>query len=368
MDRAERPARPRGRHSHDGARPRPVLADACLVPPGRAAARARGKRNRRAPRRRRDRPPAPGPAHSRLLEARGRSPCGRRLRDARRPAPVCRRLPGRGERDGDREHRHGYGDHARNERDRQRRVRAARPGSLPVPRLARRPDRGNRVQRPARRGSRLTRWRRVDDRPRSRRGCELHRARGGHRRGRDSGRREGGRSEVDPPDLRQARRARRARGRHGARPAGAGALCRGRHRRAHSEDRGRSLAGVPVRLHVDRAHGRDAGSGDGAAVREDVREPPVLHGQARLDGCSDHPLRPTPRRRHGADEASRPADGEPGHPRRNVDAPREPVRRGRVDDRRRLPDRQGLRADRRAPARSSVLASRECRPSGRRPA
>ena len=37
--------------------------------------------------------------------------------------------------------------------DRQRGVRAARPGSLPLPRLARREDRGHRVERPAHRGA-----------------------------------------------------------------------------------------------------------------------------------------------------------------------------------------------------------------------
>ena len=49
------------------------------------------------------------------------------------------------------------------DRDRQRRLRAARPGSLPVPRLARRADRGDRVERPARRtassGSAAATWR-----------------------------------------------------------------------------------------------------------------------------------------------------------------------------------------------------------------
>ena len=62
---------------------------------------------------------------------------------------------------------------------------------------------------------------------------------------------------------------------------------------------------------------------------------------ARIILCDPHRAVVT-----GPDEASRPADGEPGHPRRDVDAAREPVRRGRVDDRGGVPDRQGLRADR----------------------
>ncbi len=44
-------------------------------------------------------------------------------------------------------------------------------------------------------------------------------------------------------------------------------------------------------------------------------------------------------------EATRAADGKPRHPRRHGDAAREPLRGGRLDDRRRLPDRQGLRTD-----------------------
>src|SRR5205823_3888729 len=56
--------------------------------------------------------------------------------------------------------------------------------------------------------------------------------------------------------------------------------------------------------------------------------------------------------RDRAVEAARAADGEPGHPRRDGDAARKPLRRRVVDDRRGPSDRQGLRADRRAPARA----------------
>ena len=73
----------------------------------------------------------------------------------------------------------------------------------------------------------------------------------------------------------------------------------------------RHLAGVPGRPHVDRRRRRDAGAGNGARLREDVREPPVLRGQARLDGRADHPLRPAPRRRHRPRTALRPAPESP---------------------------------------------------------
>ena len=47
----------------------------------------------------------------------------------------------------------------------------------------------------------------------------------------------------------------------------------------------------------------------------------------------------------------RAADVEPGHPRRDGDADRRALRRGHLDDRRGVPDRQGLRTDRRASPR-----------------
>ena len=123
------------------------------------------------------------------------------------------------------------------------------------------------------------------------------------------------------------------------------------------EDRGRPVAGVPVRPHVDRDHRRDAGVRHGAHVREDVREPPVLHRQARVDGRADHPLRSAPRRRHRADAARRAADGEPGHPRRHGDAARGALRRGPLDDRRRR-----TRSTRATSASTSACA-RSARPS-----
>jgi UDP-N-acetylglucosamine 1-carboxyvinyltransferase len=78
----------------------------------------------------------------------------------------------------------------------------------------------------------------------------------------------------------------------------AGARRPGRPRRSRPQDRGRPVARVPVRPDVGRAHGRDAGGRNDPDVREDVREPPVLHGQAREHGRAHHPLRPPPRRHH----------------------------------------------------------------------
>ena len=56
---------------------------------------------------------------------------------------------------------------------------------------------------------------------------------------------------------------------------------RGRPRRPHPEDRGRSLAGVPGRPDLDRADGGDPGVRNRTDLREDVREPAVLRRQAR---------------------------------------------------------------------------------------
>ena len=87
-------------------------------------------------------------------------------------------------------------------------------------------------------------------------------------------------------------------------------------------------------------------------LREDVREPPGVHGQARQHGRAHHPLRPAPRGHHRPGEALRPAPLEPGHPRRHRAPDRLAVRRGHERDRRRRADRPRLRAHRRAPARA----------------
>ena len=72
---------------------------------------------------------------------------------------------------------------------------------------------------------------------------------------------------------RRLRRARRPEARRGA-----------RRRRLPVQGRGRPVAGVPGRPHVDRRRARHPVRGLGPDLREDVREPPVLRGQADLDG------------------------------------------------------------------------------------
>ena len=124
--------------------------DPRVVPARRPAARAPRPRERAAPGRRRDRPPPPRPAHPRVRGARRRDRDRRPLRDGAPTAcaasaifldeasvmatenAVMAAVLARG-RDG----------------DRQRRLRAARAGPLPLPRLARRADRGDRVERAA---------------------------------------------------------------------------------------------------------------------------------------------------------------------------------------------------------------------------
>ena len=110
------------------------------------------------------------------------------------------------------------------------------------------------------------------------------------------------------------------------------------------------LAGVPGRSDLDRRRRSDTGARHRAGVREDVREPPLLRRQARLDGSQDHPLRPAPRRRHRPRSALWPAPGEPGHPRRDGHGDCRSVRGGSVDDRQHRPDRPRLRAHRRSAA------------------
>ena len=61
----------------------------------------------------------------------------------------------------------------------------------------------------------------------------------------------------------------------------------------------------PADLTLDRGRARDAVRGLGADLREDVREPPVLRGQADLDGRGDHDLRPAPGDRHRPAPAAR---------------------------------------------------------------
>ena len=161
----------------------------------------------------------------------------------------------------------------------------------------------------------------------ARRGRQLHRDGGRHRRRHHDRRHRSRRPLAGPAGPEPARRRGRARRRLGARAAVPDARDQGRPRRRDPEGRGRAVAGVPGRPDVDRRRGRDAGEGHRAGLREDVREPPLLRRQAGVDGRANHPLRPASRRRHRCLAALRPADVEPGHPRRHGDGDRRAVRR-----------------------------------------
>ena len=150
--------------------PRALQHDPRVVPARRPAARALRPRDDAAAGRRRDRPAPARPAHPRVRRARRRDRHRRPLRDRAPTRLAARRLPRRGERHGDGEHRHGRGARAGRDGARQRGVRAARAGPLPLPRLARRADRGHRVERAAHHRRRAAARRRVDDRPGPHRG------------------------------------------------------------------------------------------------------------------------------------------------------------------------------------------------------
>ena len=156
----------------------------------------------------------------------------------------------------------------------------------------------------------------------------VHGARRRHRRRAAHPRRRARRPAHDPARVRAPRPALRAR--------------RRRHRRARRPEARRSAATpattcprsrtAPGRrsrpTSPDRARAGDAGRGLGADPREDVREPPVLHRQARRDGRG---------RSRSATRTGRSSSGprrlrgerveSPGHPRRHGDADRRPVRR-----------------------------------------
>ena len=181
---------------------------------------------------------------------------------------------------------------------RQRGVRAARAGPRPHARPHGRGDRGHRLQRDDRAR------RRAPERLRARGLARPHRDRLLHGAGRRDRRRaanqERGRRRPahDPARVRApgaAHRARRRRRRRAGRPE---ARHEPRPRRLPDQGRGRSLAGVPGRPDLDRRRARDAVRRRGPHVREDVREPPGVHGQARRDGGEHHPLRSAPGRHH----------------------------------------------------------------------
>ena len=285
-----------------------LLAGPLLARLGRALRAATGRR--------RDRSQAARPAHPRLRRARSRDLDRRSLRHARDPPPRHADLPRRGERHGDGEHDHGGGARPGRDGDLERRLRAARPGSLPLPQQARRLDRGHRLERAADPRRRSARRRRAPDRARAHRGRELHRPRRRDRQRPDDHGRGSGGPGLDPARVRAARCPCRGGGDEHPRAARPGARRPGRPRRPDPEDRGRPLARLPRRPDVDRGGDRDPGPRHDPRLREDVREPPVLRRQAGRDGRAHHPLRPAPRGGHRAGEALRRAPHEPGHPRR----------------------------------------------------
>ena len=88
-------------------------------------------------------------------------------------------------------------------------------------------------------------------------------------------------------------------------PGGQKLVVGARRGRLPVQGRGRAVAGVPGRPHLDRGGARHAVRGLGPDLREDVREPPVLRRQADLDGRGDHDLRPAPGDRHRPAAAAR---------------------------------------------------------------
>ena len=195
---------------------------------------------------------------------------------------------------------------------------------------------GHRVERPPHPRRRAAARRRVADRPRAHRGRQLHRPRRGH--------------ERRPDDRR--RRGRRPASRSSPRSSGSAIDVERRRRRLRvppdqelviQDDLGGQIPKIedgpwpafPADLTSIAVAVATQAWGTILDLREDVREPPVLRRQARLDGRADHPLRPAPRRRQRPVAALRPADDEPGHPRRHGDAHRRALRRGHVDDRQR---------------------------------
>ena len=188
---------------------------------------------------------------------------GRALDRDRAPGRRPRALPdlhGRALGDGDRERADGRRADPGPDDDRERRLRAARPGPRPAAGQDGRADRRHRLERDDRPRPRQARRRRAPDLPRPHRGGELHGA-----RRRDQGRAAGPRRRArgpdhDPAPVPPPRPAVDGRGRRRARAAGAGAGDPGRPRRRDPEDRRRPVAGVPRRPDLDRARPRHPGA------------------------------------------------------------------------------------------------------------
>ena len=176
----------------------------------------------------------------------------------------------------------------------QRRVRAARAGPRADAQQDGRGDRGHRLQRHARARRRHARRLRAHRHPRPHRDRLVHGARGrDRRRAADHGLRRRGPAD-DPDGLPPPRAGLAMEDGDLLRPRRPDAARRARRRRLPVQGRGRPVAGLPGRPHVDRRRARHPVRGLGPDLREDVREPAVLRGQADLDGRRDHDLRPAP--------------------------------------------------------------------------
>ena len=208
---------------------------------------------------------------------------------------------------------------ARRDHDHERRLRAARAGPLPLPRLARRADRGHRVERAARsRASSACAAASTGSAPEHIEVASfigLAAVTGGDITIDDASPDD---LVLDPARLRAARRARRA-------SATRGCACRRDQELVIHDDLGGQIPKIedgpwpafPADLTSIALAVATQAQGDDPDLREDVREPAVLRRQARLDGRADHPLRPAPRDRERPGAAVRPADVEPRHPRRD---------------------------------------------------
>ena len=257
--------------------------------------------------RRLHRPPAARPAPGCVQ--------GPRRSDRRRPGDPDRRPRGRAEAvrdlhgravgDGDRERADGRGADPRADDDRQRRLRAARPGPRPAAGQDGGRDRRDRLQRDDRPRARQARRRRAPRLRRPHRGRQLHGAGRRHRRRAADPRRRAPRPDHDPAPVPAPGAADDDRGQRRAGPARAEARGPRRSRRRDPEDRRRALAGVPRRPHVDCARPRDTGAGYDPDLREDVREQAFLRRQTRRHGRSDHALRSPQGDRQRSEPASR---------------------------------------------------------------
>ena len=205
VDRTERGSRGLGRNGADRSRRRARARDPRVVPARGAAARALRPRDRAPSRWRRDRPAAARHARPRVRGTWRRRRDRRRVRALDGRAARHSHVPRRGVGDGNGERHHGRGSRRGRDGSRERGLRAAHPGSLPLPRLDRCADRRCRLERPPHHGAARARRRRLPDRPGPHRGRVVRRARcRNRRRDRRRGRRAR-RPDLHRPGLPKAR-------------------------------------------------------------------------------------------------------------------------------------------------------------------